>query len=185
MQVFGSLTSPYVRHVRIVILQTGSSAEFVEADAAQSALDSPTKKVPYLRDGDIVLSDSSSIIKYLREKSGQPFIPATKDYDLFCLINTLMDSAINLFLLERSGLNTCENGYLKRQATRVKEGIEYLSSLAPNILTHDDDVHLRLLCFLAWGQFRNRFSLDGHDKLQMLLDQGDKNVLFLQTRPPA
>ncbi len=185
MQVFGSLTSPYVRHVRIVILQTGSSAEFIEADAAKSALDSPTKKVPYLREGDFVLSDSSSIIKYLREKSGEPFIPKTKDYDLFCLINTLLDSAINLFLLEKSGLNSNENGYLKRQAARVEEGIEYLSSLPPKILAHDKDVHLRLMCFLAWGQFRNRFSLNGHDKLKKLLDEGDKNPLFLQTHPPA
>ena len=41
--------------------------EFIETDQSQSAELSPTKKVPFLQDGDIVLSDSSSILKYIRE----------------------------------------------------------------------------------------------------------------------
>ena len=54
MKIYGSFTSPFVRHCRIVLLETGLTCEFIEVDATQSAQISPTKKVPLLVDGDIL-----------------------------------------------------------------------------------------------------------------------------------
>lgn len=73
MQLFGSYTSPFVRHCRIALIETGLDCEFVETDYAESARRSPTKKVPYLQDKDVMLFDSCSILKYLREKAGGTF----------------------------------------------------------------------------------------------------------------
>lgn len=47
MELYGSYTSPFVRHCRIALLQTQQDCQFIETDAQQSATLSPTKKVPY------------------------------------------------------------------------------------------------------------------------------------------
>ena len=56
MKLYGSFTSPFARHCRIVLLETGQACDFVETDYAASAAASPAKKVPFLQDGDIVTS---------------------------------------------------------------------------------------------------------------------------------
>ena len=62
MKLYGSYTSPYVRHCRIVIEQLGLACDFVEADYTLSAKKSPSMKVPFLQDGDLQLTDSTSIL---------------------------------------------------------------------------------------------------------------------------
>ena len=47
MKLFGSYTSPFVRHCRIVLAQHQQSYEFIPTDYAQSAQQTPTKRVPY------------------------------------------------------------------------------------------------------------------------------------------
>ncbi|MDV3257445.1 MAG: glutathione S-transferase family protein [Sphingomonas sp.] len=81
MILYGSTMSPFVRKVAAYAAEKGLeldlqptgfpdySAEFCEA--------SPLKKMPGLRDGDYVLSDSSAIIHYLEAKHPAPeLIPA-------------------------------------------------------------------------------------------------------------
>jgi glutathione S-transferase len=104
MKLHGSFTSPYVRHCRIALMESGLNWSFVETDHDNSARLSPSKKIPFLTDGDMLLSDSSSILMYIREKAGQPFISDALDFDLFCLINTLLDAAINRFYLAKDGI---------------------------------------------------------------------------------
>ena len=181
MKLYGSFTSPYVRHVRIALLETDLDCEFIETDAKASAEQSPTKKVPFLKDDDIELSDSTSILRYIREKSGQAFLPTVQGLDLFCLVNTLLDSTINLFLLHRFGLESLDNPYLKRQQARITEGLEYLDSLNLHSQPIDRDVKLRLLCFLTWGLYRQRFSIAGLDSLKTLLKEAEQ-PLFIDTQ---
>ena len=83
MILYGSSLSPFVRKVLVVAAEKGvelelqptgngpgqPSDEFLEA--------SPLRKMPALRDGDYVLSDSSAIIHYLEAKFPEkPVIPA-------------------------------------------------------------------------------------------------------------
>ena len=70
MKLYGSLTSPYVRKLRILLREKGISCEFVQADAW--AADSPVPrlnplgKVPVLeRDDGSALYDSPVILEYL------------------------------------------------------------------------------------------------------------------------
>ncbi len=183
MKLFGSYTSPYVRHVRIVLQQTQLECEFVEADAKSSALLSPTKKVPFLEDGDITLSDSTSILRYLREKAGQTFLPSVQDLDLYCLATTLLDSAINVFLVELFSKEPLSSPYFDRQQARVQEGVEHLNSLNLHQAPLDQDVLLRLQCFLYWGNFRNRFTLEGLTSLNQILAEANQDAVFLSTAP--
>lgn len=189
MILYGSFTSPYVRHCRIAVEQGGLDCLFQETDYLASATLSPTKRVPLLKDGDLTLTDSSVILRYLREKSNQDFLPCLSDLELFCLCNTALDTAANLFFLERDGFQTKGGDYLERQSSRLTSSLNELELVADSI-SNDElnlklDSHLRLVCFLSWGVFRKRFSLAERANLQRLLEGAEEDSTFSQTQPPT
>ncbi|MFU8878583.1 MAG: glutathione S-transferase family protein, partial [Wenzhouxiangellaceae bacterium] len=166
MQLHGSYTSPYVRHIRIVLAQTGLACEFVETDYAASAAQSPACRVPFLVDGELQLTDSVSILKYLREKAGQSFFPEVAEFDSFLLVNTAMDSSVNLFLLEKDGVTPETSAYLARQQRRVAQTLGELERrLAAGGMDPAGDAGIRLGCFLSWALFRERLTLADHPAL--------------------
>jgi len=187
MQLHGSYTSPYVRHCRIALQQSGLPYELIDTDYQQSMAQSPTAKVPFLRDGDLLLTDSSSILRHVRERAGQVFCSGIRDFDLYLLASTAMDSAVNLFLLERDGVTPATSDYLKRQQQRIEQCLQHMDQLVQAQLlqwreTFTDGV-LRLGCFLSWALFRQRVSIAGHANLQQLLQQLDQCPLFAATHP--
>ncbi len=185
MILYGSYTSPYVRHCRIALAQTDSAYELVEVASNDPRNPSPTRKVPYFADGSTGLSDSSSILKYLRQKAGVPFLESVEEFELYCLASTYLDAEINLFMFERvDGMKPEASKYLTRQRERVASG---LSELDRGTLTHSlplDDGQIRLACFLAWGVFRQRFSLAAYPSLQAFLDLANSWEVFQKTAPP-
>lgn len=188
MKLHGSYTSPYVRHCRIALAETGLDFEFVETDYAQSARLSPTRRVPFLHDGDLMLTDSTSILKYIRESGGQPFFPDVRDYDLFALANTALDSSVNLFLLEKDGVTPEHSNYLQRQADRVADALAALESRVgdrPGNADSFTDGELRLGCFLSWGEFRQRLTPDDHPGLARFLNGLNDYRPFAATHPTA
>ena len=184
MKLYGSYTSPFVRHCRVALAQAGFDFEFIEADNAMSAEKSPTGKVPFFADGDLILTDSSSILKYIREKAGGSFLADIEDYENFALTNTVLDSSINLFLLEKEGFGPDQIKYLGRQNNRVQNGLKELNRrIVPNQgITRDSA--LRCACYVDWALFRNRISIDGLDNLQGLLDVANDVEEFAATAPP-
>jgi len=184
MKLYGSYTSPYVRHCRIVIEQLGLDCDFVEADYAMSAEKSPSMKVPFLQDGDLYLTDSTSILFHFYSKAGKPFITSAEEMDLYAMTNTLMDASINLFLLEQDGVTPETSQYLVRQATRIEKGLDTLAS--SNVLNTDENniAATRLYCFLAWGIFRNRISLAERPKLEAYVNKMGSYSAFKKTVPP-
>lgn len=183
MQLYGSYTSPYVRHCRIALMDAGIDFEFSNIDQAKSAEISPTKKVPFLKDGDLLLCDSASILKYIREKSGQAFCSEVKDYDLYCFASTLMDSAANVFYLEKFGLNPEDNAYVARQNARISDGMAYLEGLSYNKSLPLKDSELRIACLVDWAMFRKRFDFTNHPNLLALLDLAKSAKAFADTYP--
>ena len=185
MKLYGSVTSPFVRHCRIALMQGGLDWELVEIDAAESGAKSPTKKVPFLQDGDVNLADSCSILKYAREKSGSEFFPDVQDYDVFCMANTAIDASINLFLLQNDGLDTSQSKYLGRQAARVESALDSLDATVQKSDLELTDGIIRLACLLEWGVFRNRFSLDSRPGLQKVIEFANQDSVFQSTAIPA
>lgn len=185
IKLFGSYTSPFVRHCRIVLAQTGTDYTFVETDYATSEKSSPTKRVPYLYDGEVKLHDSSAIIHYLRQQNGQSFLSTPMETEQFALANTVLDTCINLFLLENSGVAVSGNAFLQRQQGRIDSGLQALNNWIPNNpdLTAMDDAHWRVACLLDWGLFRQRFSLDNRLNLQMFLTRLQTSEIFKETAP--
>lgn len=184
MKLFGSYTSPYVRHIRILLAQTGQDCEFVETDYEKSAELSPARRVPFLYDDKLMLTDSASILRYLREKAGQAFFSEIRDYDLFLLVNTAMDSTVNLFLLERDGITPAECAYLVRQKGRVEDTLAFLDrQVGDSPAGMDSDGMIRLGCFLSWALFRERISLKDHAALADFQRQFESNPQFAATYP--
>ena len=185
MKLYGSYTSPFVRHCRVALAQEGLDFDFVEADYAMSAEKSPTAKVPFLSDGERTLTDSASILKHIREKSGKPFLTDLDDYENFAMTNTLLDSAINVFMLENEGFGPEQIKYLGRQKNRIQSGLEALDRRFATDRDLDRDGALRCACFLGWALFRKRISLDGLDNLRDLLAAADQVEAFAATAPPG
>lgn len=183
MKLYGSYTSPFVRHCRIALLETKLECEFIETDQASSATQSPTKRVPFLQDGDIFLTDSSSILKHIREKAGTAFLSNTSELDLFSMVNTALDATVNLFFLERDGVDLQAFEYTRRQAARIESSLAELNALALSAQAPYTDVDLRLACYLFWGLFRKRINIDTHENLQQFLAGINKYQPFADTAP--
>jgi glutathione S-transferase len=184
MKLYGSFTSPFVRHVRIVILETNLECEFIETDQATSAVKSPTKRVPFLEDGDIFLTDSSSIIKYLREKAGQGFCKTARELDEFCLVNTALDSTVNLFFIKRDGVDIQTIPYLQRQAARIESSLVELNQLPLPSAAPYTDAQLRLACYIGWSKLRNQVDFSNYPHLEMFYTAIQDYPAFQATRPP-
>ncbi len=192
MELYGSFTSPYVRHIRIALLESGLPCQFIETDAVGSAILSPTQKVPYLKYSENGqekhLSDSSAILKYIREKSGKTFFNDDKNtlaaFNDFCTANTLLDAAINLFYLEKDGVTPTSSVYMARQQARLQTGLAELNKLTFSSAAPFSEAELRIACFLDWALFRKRLSIDGLASLQKLLIDMNQYAHFANTAPP-
>ena len=186
MKIYGSYTSPFVRHCRIVLLQTKLECEFIETNFAESAKLSPIKKVPMLVDGDLTLTDSSSIINYLRQKAGGNFFQDIKDFDLFCCADTLLDASVNIFLLRiTDNIQIADSKYLQRQSERVLSGLEALNKLDLTAELPLTDGLLRLACFLDWGVYRELIDISKLPNLTKFLALAKTDSDFVSTAPPA
>lgn len=184
MKLYGSFTSPFARHCRIVLLETGQACDFVETDYAASAAASPAKKVPFLQDGDLFLSDSAAIVRYLREKAGGSFCRDIQEYNQFCLINTALDAAINGFILQQAGLSADQVPYLQRQQDRVAAILANLEADSLPELAPYNDAQLRLACLLEWGQLRHVLDLDAYPKLRAFWQNSRQYAPLADTLPP-
>ena len=185
MDLFGSYTSPYVRHCRIVLLQLGQPFRFVEANNDMSAKGSPTKRVPYLHDGDRFLTDSSSILQYARQKAGQAFLADIDDAERFYLANTGLEATVNVFQLEKDNIAPAQSPYLLRQLARAKSVLETLDAHKLEITDATSDSVLRVACFLGWALFRKRIDLGPHPNLLSFFERAQRIPHFRETSPPA
>lgn len=184
MKLYGSYTSPFVRHCRIALTQEQLDYDFIETDNVMSAEKSPTRKVPFFSDGDLMLTDSSSILKYVREKSGKNFLADLADHENFTIANTLVDSTINLFLLGNEGFGPEQIKYLGRQQDRIISGLATLNERLADKHDLAEDGTLRCACFIDWALFRKRISIDGLDNLHALLAAANQVDIFATTAPP-
>lgn len=192
--LYGTNTSPYVRHARIALLESGLEWRFEVVGVQSLGVDSPLLRVPFLTDGELELTDSSVIIRYAREKAKQAFLPTIEDHELFCTATTVLDSAVNLFYLQLSeGISVTDVNAIEirpdakflanRQQARVESGLRALNAVQFPASPGYTDGQLRLVCLLAWGLFRDRFSLEGLDNLQAALETIDNYPPFADTKP--
>lgn len=185
MKLYGSYTSPFVRHCRMILLETNQDYEFIETDQAASALKSPTKRVPFLQDGEILLTDSLAIIKYLREKAGQTFCQSVQELNRLCLVNTALDTVVNLFFIKRDDVDIAGVPYLQRQAARVESTLQELNNSTFSLQAPYDDADLRLASFIGWAKLRNQVDFSIYPNLEKFYENISGYEPFEKTKPPV
>lgn len=186
--LYGSFTSPYVRHCRIALLETALLCHFSEADTQVSAKLSPMQKVPFLvyqeNGRENIISDSAAILKLIREQAGASFLVNVSEFNNFCAANTLLDTALNLFFLEKDAITEQQSPYLQRQKNRIQTALAEFEKQSLAKGAPYNDFELRLACALDWGLFRNRFSLTDFPRLQTFLTGVNQYPYFFNTKPP-
>ncbi|MCH8538640.1 MAG: glutathione S-transferase family protein [Alkalimonas sp.] len=171
MKLFGSIPSPYVRRIRLLLAD--KHYEFVnlnifsDEDRATLVRLNPTRKIPMLLDGDQVIFDSGLIYRYLSDKFAMEPLSWPQENHLM-LINAANDSLVELLLCTRSGFDIAEDKlFFNLQRERVAEVLAVLDQLAEQGQFSDwNYAAISLYCLLDWIEFRQLWSLEPFSALQ-------------------
>ena len=113
MKLLGSTTSPFVRRIRLYMIDKGLSDnafEFINLDIfnaqdrAYLTENNPAQKIPVLLDADNVINDSGVIYRYLTQKFNQPVLTWQQE-NLLTEIDAANDAMVSILLLMRSGVD--------------------------------------------------------------------------------
>lgn len=132
MKLYGTLTSPYARRLRILLRE--HNYEFIDAPTAtpegRAILSqvNPTMKIPMFEDEGEVLCDSGLIAQYLHDKLDIPAL-SYHDLNILKIIDAITDSYIQLFLLSSSGFDTSKSKmYFNLQTERIERSFTFLEN---------------------------------------------------------
>jgi len=139
MKLIGSLTSPYVRKVRIVLAEKKIDYEFVidsPWEPTSSVPDhNPLGKVPVLiLDDETPLYDSRVIVEYLDATApNNRLIPAAgRDRMMVrrweALADGTCDAAVTAFLESKRGDATRDGDWINRQRAKIARALQAMSS---------------------------------------------------------
>ncbi|MFQ6023174.1 MAG: glutathione S-transferase N-terminal domain-containing protein [Acidiferrobacterales bacterium] len=200
MKLYGSLTSPYVRKVRIVLQEKDIPCEFVVSDPwdAQSNIPSrnPLGKVPVLElDNGSTLFDSPVIVEYLDQLKGELLIPATGDsrWQVLrwqALADGILDAVVTRLLETRRPVEQQSDETIARQESKVACAMEFAENahtdetylLSPRLTMADVAVGVAL----AYTDFRYPHDWRAHhQRLTHWFEGIDKRTSFAETQPPG
>lgn len=188
MQLFGSTTSPYVRRLRIFMLDI--SHEFIAVDIFNSrdraniAIDNPTLKIPMLKDAEQVILDSRIIYQYLVAKLSLPKLDWEQENLLTC-IDAINDSLMQLLILSRSEIDvSADKLYFRIQRERADLVLTRLEQEANNgTFEQWNYLSISLYCLLDWILFRALHDISSFTKLNALHAQWQQLAICHQTDP--
>ena len=199
MKLFGSLTSPYARKLRILILEKQLPIEFVQVPAAtdpQILARNPLGKVPvFERDNGSVLFDSPVIAEYLDTLSAPALLPAAGELRWqalrwAALADGILDAAVLRVVETRRPAPLQSSDALKHQEGKILRAIDFAEReigagpwLLDNRLTLAD---IGLAVALDYVDFRypNDWR-SSHMKLTRWHAGLSSRPSFVQTHPPA
>src|SRR5262245_52285829 len=111
MKLYGSSLSPYFRKARVVLEEKGIPYETERLAPVPKTPEllalHPMGKIPILRDGDVVVPDSSVICAYLERKHSAPPLYPTEPADLAGVLfleeyaDTALNDVMRALVLER------------------------------------------------------------------------------------
>ena len=190
MQLFGSITSPYVRRIRLFLADR--DYQFINIDIFSEQgrqafeLHNPANKVPFLIDGEQTIIDSRVIYRYLTQKYQQPE-PSWAQENLLSLIDAANDSFVSLLLLTRSGIDTAQDSlFFNLQHQRIDKVLTKLE-LAVNRGDFEqwDYPTICLYCLLDWVNFRQLFDMTIYPALAHFHKQYQSLGIVKETTPSS
>lgn len=198
LTLYGTLTSPYVRRVRIVALELGVDVEWIDAttDDGQRSLRAfnPLWKVPAARLGGEELLDSHLIDERLMAHFGPGPLAAVDPSDvatakLCTVIDGVLDCLINAFYLRKDGADPASVAYVRKQFDRGTHALGWLEERVNGPwLTEAERFGLpeiALVTTLEWIRFRNVVPLDAYPNLVSCAAHHAARPSVAQTAPPV
>lgn len=200
MKLYGSMTSPYVRKVRILIQEKKIPCEFDVADAwaANSPVPAlnPLGKVPVLvRDDQTVLFDSPVIVEYLDSLSAPALLPVTGEarWEMLrwqALADGLMDAVVTRLLESRRPAAQQSANDIRRQEQKVASAIDFTTQHLPKgswlMLDRFTLADLAMGVALEYTDFRYPHDWRSrHPRLGEWLAGIGERPAFVATRPPG
>lgn len=196
IRLYGTITSPFVRRVRIVAAELGLECELLESasEAGQTRLRevTPIWKVPVAElDGELVY-DSHLITELLlaRVPNG-PLAPLSLTdlpaRNVISVADGALESLINAFYFAKEGITPDKAPYLKKQHARAASALSWLDSRAQGPwLTRVKKLGLPEIALgtaLAWMRFRDVYPIARHARLMAVLEALEERQSFQNTRP--
>ncbi len=168
MRLYYSPTSPYVRKVTALLIETGleGRVERVPTNVWDPSSDigrvNPLAKVPTLiTDDGQVLVESVVICEYLDSlPHGQPNLfpresPARwAALSLHGIADGILDAGISRFLEMRRPEGERSYAWMERQSGKVQRGLDWLEAAVDTWQDPPTIGHITVACLLAWLDFR-------------------------------
>lgn len=192
--VYGTITSPYVRRVRIVAHELGLAHELIDTatDAGQAELRrrSPIWKIPAAElDGELVF-DSRVICELLVARHGAGKLVGVErldDRNRITVVDGALDSLINCFYLAKDGVDGNAVAYLRKQKERAASAMTWIDSqIHDGWLSAQPSFGLpeiALASAAAWMRFRDTYPIDRHPGVLACLERCEARESFASTQP--
>jgi glutathione S-transferase len=201
MKLLGSLTSPFVRKVRVVMAEKRIECDFEQHDPWDEATPiprfNPLGKVPVLlMDDGTALFDSRVIVEYLDgltpvsrliPDNGRPRVMVRR---WEALADGVLEAAIAVYREGKRPAAQQSGAWIERQQRKVSAGLEMMAEeLGEKNWCHGEGYSLADIavgCCLGWLGFRLP-DLDwagAHPNLKRLYDKLSKRPSFTDTAPP-
>jgi glutathione S-transferase len=196
MLLFHSLTSPYARKVRVLLLEKRLSVESINvADSPRSASEhNPLGKVPTLvLDDGTVLFDSRVITEVLDGLYPEPRLIPTDPRQraivrhFEALADGMCDVLIPVVLDSRRAPELRDGAYTKKLLGKLEACLDYLEPVAAGRALVGDTFSLAdvaLVCALGYINLRRSELLDGRDAINAYLAQQLQRPSLAETLPP-
>ena len=169
MQLISSPASPFVRKVRVLLIETGQEADVEEievattpiAPAAEVTAANPLSKIPALiRPEGPALYDSRVITRYLDARAGGKLYPETRIWEVLTLEATadaLLDAAVLMVYEGRCRPDDKQDkGWLDAQWSKIEGALDALNARWMSHLAGPLDMgQIAVGCALGYLDFRH------------------------------
>lgn len=195
MKLYGTVTSPFVRRVRVVAAEVGCEVERIDTatEEGQAKLRevTPIRKVPVAVVDGRMLFDSRVIIDWLLTTRGFGALTPPRDRwreaNLLNAIDAAADSVIQVFYLRRDGVPVDGTPFAQRQLERAQAIFTWLGGeLAPDGVSFGGGFGLceiSLCAMLDWMDFRKVFPTEQATQLAALRAAWRERPSMVATRP--
>jgi glutathione S-transferase len=139
-------------------------------DASYLKTVNPINKIPILIDRGQAIYDSRVIYNYLSTKYLWTRLTIQEE-NILSAIDAALDTTINLFSLNRGGLDTsAPNSYVTRQMERIPLLMNYLAPWAKEI-NEWNFLTMSLYSYLDWAVFREQIDINTYPEMKKFLEK--------------
>lgn len=202
MKLYGSLTSPFVRAVRIAAIELGLADKLVleptvtrptEPNRPYGAAVNPLRRVPALETdaGDVII-DSRVILEFLNAEAGGTLIPADAGARIDCLNRHAVAAggteALVLCMYEKN-IRPAEyqwSAWLDDQLDKAGAALDWAEARTEVLGATFDLAAISFACFVDYGEFRfpEQNWMKGRPAFATLVEEWRTRPSVKETAPP-